>query len=625
MDFIRKTHTVVPFLVAMFAAVAGMPTNVFQVCRRNVGTLEIEPWLNRSTAAIARAVSAVASWMVALLQLRSPAFCAAAVILALMVADLSASHATLGVLAAVVPVATMTDIAQLRAERTQMVREAEALSGADGTFETDAARAAGDKARSDFDAKMARVREIDARISELEKQPAPAPTPATAVNADAIRAEERARSTTITELCRKFGIDDARRDEMISNGTTLADARKLIVDTLAAKSDATATNSQVRLNEDASDKFARGVTAWLAIKGGATALVARAVNPKAPDTVTFEPGEFRGMTLVEIARRSLELAGIRPEPDKMRMVAQAFTRITQSTSDFPNILENVMGKILLGSYATQPDTWSAWCGRSTVPDFRASNRYRMGSFGALDAVSETGEFKNKSIPDAEKATITAATKGNIINVSRQMIVNDDMGAFTSLLTMLGRAAGLSVESDAYALLLQNGGLGPTQTDAQPLFHANRSNVGSGAALSAAALDADAAIMAAQTDPSGNEILNLTPSVLLVARGLRGQANVINESQYDPDSTANKAINRPNVARGFFEKIVGTARLTGTRRYMFANPSQYPVFEVAFLEGQETPVLETQNGWRVDGAEMKVRFDYGVAAVDFRGAVTDAGQ
>jgi hypothetical protein len=100
----------------------------------------------------------------------------------------------------------------------------------------------------------------------------------------------------------------------------------------------------------------------------------------------------------------------------------------------------------------------------TVSDFRAHNRYRMGSFGALDALNENGEFKNKAISDAEKATITAATKGNIINVSRQMIVNDDMGAFFALPAMLGRAAALSVEVDVYALLAQNAGLGPTLSD-----------------------------------------------------------------------------------------------------------------------------------------------------------------
>lgn len=505
------------------------------------------------------------------------------------------------------------NLEQLKAARAAALAKAEGLRNADGTF------------ADGFDTARAEVDQLDGEIRAMNAAAPPAAQP---VNAEAIRAQaqqdERARIKGIGEAVRLAGLGAEVSADMIGRGITLDAARGEIFATLAEKDAATPTHNQVRMGEDAGDKFARGVTAWLAIKGGATALVARAINAKAPDTVAFDPGEFRGMTLVEVARRSLELAGVRPELDKMRMIAQAFTRISQSTSDFPNILENIMGKILLGSYATQPDTWSAWCGRSTVPDFRASNRYRMGSFGALEAVNENGEFKNKSIPDAEKATITATTKGNIINVSRQMIVNDDMGAFTSLLTMLGRAAGLSVESDAYSLLGQNSGLGPTQTNSQPLFDATRSNVGTGAAISAASLDADSAIMAAQTDPSGNEILNLTPSVLLVPRGLLGQANVINESQYDPDTLANKSQMKPNVARGFFEKIVGTARLSGTRRYMFANPAQYPVFEVAFLEGQESPVLETQSGWRTDGAEMKVRFDYGVAAVDYRGGVTNAG-
>jgi hypothetical protein len=65
-------------------------------------------------------------------------------------------------------------------------------------------------------------------------------------------------------------------------------------------------------------------------------------------------------------------------------------------------------------------------------------------------------------------------------------------------------------------------------------------------------------------------------------------------------------------------------LSGTRRYLFADPSIAPVFEVAFLEGQTAPVLESRDGWRVDGTEMRVRLDYGVAAVDYRGAVTNAG-
>ena len=113
--------------------------------------------------------------------------------------------------------------------------------------------------------------------------------------------------------------------------------------------------------------------------------------------------------------------------------------------------------------------------------------------------------------------------------------------------MLGRAAALSVEVDAYALLALNGGLGPTQSDAQPLFHSNRVNVGSGAAISMASLDADASIMAAQTSVGGAEVLDLKPGVLLVPRTLLGTARGIIGAEYDPD-TANK-LQKPNIVKG----------------------------------------------------------------------------
>jgi len=381
------------------------------------------------------------------------------------------------------------------------------------------------------------------------------------------------------------------------------------------------TDGKIRIEggADARDKFLQGASDWLLVKGGSAELLAKA------EKRAIDPGEFRGLTLVDLARECLVRAGVTVRGlDKIRIISEAFTRRnnTQSTSDFATLLENTMHKVLQASYAITPDTWSTWCNRGTVSDFRAHNRYRMGSFGALDALNENGEFKSKAISDAEKGSITASTKGNIINVSRQMIVNDDMGAFSRLLTMLGRAAALSVEVDAYASLALNGGLGPTMGSA-PLFDAAAHlNITTGAALSAAALDLDRQGMASQKEPGGNDYIDLRPAVLLVPITLGGTARVINAAQYDPD-TANK-LQRPNIAQNLFRVITDTPRFTGTRRYLFADPAVAPVFEVAFLEGQTSPYLETKDGWNTDGAEMKVRFDYGVAGVDWRGAITNAG-
>ena len=281
-----------------------------------------------------------------------------------------------------------------------------------------------------------------------------------------------------------------------------------------------------------------------------------------------------------------------------------------------------MHKTLQAAYATAALTWNRFCATGSVSDFRAHNRYRTGSFGSLDAVNELGEYVNKSIPDGEKASITAGTKGNIINLSRTAIINDDLGAFVGLSNMLGRAAARTVEADVYALLASNTGLGPTMGDGKTLFHADHKNITTGAALSMAAIDADRVAMASQLDVSGNDYLDLRPAVLLVPIGLGGTARSINDAQYDPD-TANK-LQKPNIVNGLFRDIVDTPRMTGTRRYLFADPSEAPVLEVAFLDGNQNPYLELQNGFDVDGARYKVRLDYGVGAIDYRGAVTNAG-
>jgi hypothetical protein len=294
----------------------------------------------------------------------------------------------------------------------------------------------------------------------------------------------------------------------------------------------------------------------------------------------------------------------------------------QTASDFAVLLENTLHKILRAAYAVTPDTWSRICGTASVTDFRTHNWYRTGALTVLDDINEHGEFTNKAIPDGEKATYSVGTKGNIIGITREVIVNDDLGFVTRMTEMLGRSGKLTIEKAFYALLGQNSGLGPTQSDSQPLFHSNRSNVGSAAAISMSALDADAAVMAVQTDVNGQDILDLRPSVLLVPRTLEGNAKAINGAEYDPDTTGK--LQKPNIVKGLFNDVVGTGRLSGTRRYLFADPSVAPVFVVSFLEGQQEPVIETQDGWRYNGVELKARLDVGVAAVDFRGAVTNAG-
>ncbi len=339
------------------------------------------------------------------------------------------------------------------------------------------------------------------------------------------------------------------------------------------------------------------------------------------DAVHLQGNPVRSFKLLDHARAALQRAGVRTDGmGQMELVAAAFT---QGTSDFPVLLENAMNKSLQAAYATAADTWSRFCGVGSVSDFRAHSRYRVGSLANLDLVNELAEFKNRTMPDGEKASITAVTKGNIVNISRQAIINDDLGAFVGLSAAMGRAARRTIEADVYALLGLNSGNGPVMPDTVQMFNSAHGNLaGSGAVPSVTAFDAARAAMAIQRDVSGNDYLDLRPTIGLFTMAQGGNARVINGAQYDPD-TANK-LQRPNMVAGLLSDIIDSPRVAGTSWYLFADPSVAPAIEVVFLDGVQEPFLEMQNGFTVDGAQYKVRLDFGVGAVEHKSAYRNPG-
>lgn len=459
-----------------------------------------------------------------------------------------------------------------------------------------------------------------------EQKPAETITPADAqARIDTAVASERARVGGIRALGTKHGMTNEFVDELVNGDTTLAVAREKILDKLAEGGDAANVghNSPARVTVDQREKFREGATNWLLVKAGVAHLVEKAAALRG-DTVKIDPGEFRGVRNVDLARESLANIGMNvTSRDPDAIVREAMSPraavITQTTSDFPVLFENAIHRTLQAAYATTPDTWSRFAGTGTVTDFRLHTRYLRGTFGALDQVNEAGEFKDKPIPDLAKELIKAKTVGNMINLSRQMIVNDDMDIFSGLAVDLGRAAKLTIEIDVYALLNSN----PLMNDGFALFSAQHGNLAAAGAIpSVASFDAIDVAMASQKDLSGNEYLEISPNTLLVPRGLRGAAVTINGSEYDPDAVSK--LQKPNIVKGLFADIVASKRLAGTAYYAFADPNVAPAIEVVFLNGVTEPFTDSQDGWRVDGVEWKVRHDYGVGAVNWRSAYKQPG-
>lgn len=473
------------------------------------------------------------------------------------------------------------------------------------------------------------------RAAERARQEEAAAQSEAAKNAaqDAI-ARERKRSVEIRKIASQSKLGEAWAMTLIDAGTSVEEARKAAFEHLTTDGDKTFIDPSVRIGagDDERDKYVRGASAWLIERTGKRKLLEQAKS-REPDLfpgIEFGGGgAFRGLSPLEIARDTLERQGVKTRGmDKMRMLGMAFTYRSgpfQTTSDFANILENVLHKMLLGAYATQDTTWQRFCGTDDVPDFRSSNRYRTGSLPSLPKILEHGEYTTGAIPDAAKYAISTERHGEIFALSREAIVNDDMGALANLAMEFGRAAARTIENDVYALLALNSGLGPTMSDSNPFYHSSRGNVGTGAAISVASIDADRVLMRAQKDPSGRDYLMLTPTKLVVPDALQGTAAVINRSEYDPD-TANK-LQRRNMVFNLFDDIIGTPRLsaTSTRRYTFCDPQIAAAFTVAFLEGYgRGPIMESQAGWRIDGVEWKVTQYAKAQAADPKASVTNAG-
>lgn len=424
---------------------------------------------------------------------------------------------------------------------------------------------------------------------------------------------ERTRVKTITEEVRKAKLKPEFATPFIESGKTIDEVRAAIIDEIA-KTDAGIQGNVRVTGEGETEKTRKAIIAGLGLRAGLK-------ESEFSDEEKELSKTYRSLSLLDLAKDALTRAGVDVKGmDKMEIAKRA---ITNSTSDFPILLEGTNRRVLLAAYRTAPDTWRQFCSIGSVGDFREYKRLRMGSFTRLDALGEGAEYKNKKITDADYEKVSATTFGNIINVSRQMIINDDLQAFARLTTMLGRAAARSIEEDVYALLALNSGNGPTMVDGNPLFHSTHGNLlTSGGVPSVTEFDAMRVKMAQQKDKDSNEYLDIRPAIWLGPLGLDGTAKVVNGSQYDPD--ASNKLQRPNKVNGLFSNIVGTPRLTGTPYYAFANPSDEAVIEVSFLDGNQNPVLESDEVFNIDGVQWKVRMDYGVGAVGFRGAIKNPG-
>ena len=288
-----------------------------------------------------------------------------------------------------------------------------------------------------------------------------------------------------------------------------------------------------------------------------------------------------------------------------------------ATHSISNILAATYGKYLLAGFEAVESTWEAISTIRPLSDFKAANGVQLGGGFVYEEVGNDGKLKSADASDATR-TIQAKTYGRMSSITRQDIINDDLGALTQVPRRLGRGAALRFNSVFWTAF---------QADNSTYYQG--ATGGSGNNLAIASLETAYAAYGQLTDPDTNP-LGVTPSILLVPKGLAITARKLNSSASllvsALGSTSGKVLEpQANVLQGLLDPVESSYLTTAATAsqstwWLVANPNDIAAMEVGFLNGQRQPTVE-QADYDFDTLGIQVRgyFDFGVSKGESRAA------
>ena len=389
-----------------------------------------------------------------------------------------------------------------------------------------------------------------------------------------------------------------------------------------------------------SRSFTSGNTASTARVIEASALISTGVTPKFLEANGYDPKVidlaesklYRGMGLQRIIAMALEFGGERLPSGlggagfyshaveaNRRILAAGGGTGSFSTMSLPGILSNIANKSLLQTYGSRVSTLMQIASKSSHADFKGMTEYRLGADGRMKKIGQDGKID--SITMAEESYFNQLeTLGAMISLTRQMIINDDLSAFTSIPAQMGQLAFDTREMVGWKTLL----------DSLSTFFTSARGNRIDAPLSIDGISEAEMILAEQKNANGMPI-SVKGRYLIVPPRLYPTARTLYTSMTVNETTAvgtPRPVDNPHV--NAYEPIevphLGTSYGgSNTQWIMISDPAQIPIINVAFLNGAEAPIIEeSDSSFDTLGYQYRVYMDFGVAMQDYRGAVYSDG-
>ena len=294
-----------------------------------------------------------------------------------------------------------------------------------------------------------------------------------------------------------------------------------------------------------------------------------------------------------------------------------------STIDIGGILSNVANKFLLEGFFSVERVWRNICATRNVSDFKTVTSYRLIGKDQYEVVAPGGELKHGTLGN-ETYTNKADTYGLLLAIDRRDMINDDLGAITTVPRKLGRGSGLKINDIFWATFLANSAFFKT---------ANKNYLeGTDTVLSIDGLTKAEVAFMDQVDSDGKPI-GVMPAIMLVPTSLSALGTQLYKSMELRETTSNVKypVNNPHQGKFRVEvsRYLSNSVYTGHSSkawYLLADPNDLPVIEVAFLNGQESPTIETAEA---DFSQLGIRLrgyhDVGCSLTDPRGGVKSKGE
>lgn len=404
--------------------------------------------------------------------------------------------------------------------------------------------------------------------------------------------EPNAAATEIQALCTRHRMPELS-DQLIEQGCTVDQARALVLDKVADLDRAAGGNLNLsRTFNDGGDSRNLIVNTLIARMGG---------KAKGPT--------IGGSDCTALAVRSLELSGARVSYSDSR---DAILRRAMTNSDFPALLGNAAGKVLLGAFEESPASLKQLAKLNNLPNFKDRTVIRLpGGAPSLEKVNESGEFKQGAMNEA-KNVWRLSTYGRIVSLSRQAMVNDDLSAFAGVLVEFGRAAARREADELTALLIGN-----PLVDELPLFSSDRNSLqtGAGSALTLSSLSTAVKSLRLQREPGGGFIIH-EPAFLVVPAALETTARQL---------TAQILPTGASTVQPYSLTVIVEPRLdAASQTAWFLVSGNQMAMEYGYLDGAQGPQTFEREGFEVDGMDIKCRLDFGSGWVSPIGWVKSNG-